>query len=62
MQNVMEGTTPTSNRPQSVKRRKRIANLEAQRQRRIMRARIILGGIVVAAALYAFSIVERMVL
>lgn len=59
---ALEGTTPASTRPhRASKRRQRIANLEAARQRRVWRTRIIFEGTVIAFALYAFSVIERMV-
>lgn len=59
---VLEGTTPASTRPQRVsKRRKRIADLEAARQRRVLRTRIVFEGLVIALALYAFSVIDRVV-
>lgn len=65
MQSVGEGATLAGHGSPRVPRsghRKRVADLRRQTQRRVFVARCVIGGIACALALYAFYLIERVVL
>lgn len=62
MQGIGEGATVAGTRaPRASKRRKRIADMRRQTQRRAFFWRCVIGGISCAIALYAIYAIERMV-